>query len=222
MAHENTSGSIPRIGSIQDPWLLPKASKDKRGVSFIINTDGSIRSYEGADILFSFDEVDVPAFFKNHDTGALYFVNDDRSVRQILPGDVMAASAAQEPVLTRDWPHGYEVGGWASDDMSWQDVRVLCWDRPGRAPVVVMTNDGTMLYLDENGSAPNLQLRCKPAPKRSGTVHVSVLSNVGDERLIVNCAFDHMDRMDRATVHWKTIARLEIPWIEGQGLDAET
>lgn len=43
-----------------------------------------------------------------------------------------------------------------------------------------------------------------------------------DERLIVNCAFDRMDRMDRATVHWKTIARLEIPWTEEQGLDAET
>ena len=120
--------------------------------------------------------------------------------------------------LTRDWPHGYRLIGSLSSTP--EDVQILMWDRPGERehPIIAVDNYGTIWTAEISGkTGEGARIVNKPAPKLTGTVHVAILQNPGDPKDVRPVASGIADA-EKYETYWKIIARLEVPWTEGQGL----
>lgn len=128
----------------------------------------------------------------------------------------MTAAAAP---LSRDWPHGWEIRGFAGEDP--KPARVLCDDMPGAFPWVAYCEHVTepvLLRFRADGTAETssfLRLRNAPAPRASGTVWVNVYR--GPEKSYGHPSREKADRCASSD----RLACVKIDWTEGDGLEPQ-
>ena len=128
--------------------------------------------------------------------------------------------------LTRDWPHGYQITGNLRDGGT-LDVTVLTWDRPVQngQSIIAMDKFGTTYDAWPDGrcggpgGGPDCRLHNKPAPKLTGTVTVAIVQNRDDPKDVrPTVLFKGASREHLSDHYWKTLAQIDVPWAEGQGL----